>query len=124
MNNEPTPNPPSARARRILQRFGLLLVSGLCLCLIGSSFLFVDETDIVIQGTDITGSPVWWNQSSALDFVNDMESDPDIDAVPIGIKMSVSIKVPDRKTVEPHAHWLAMDKKLQDSKIVTKMLYK
>ena len=29
----------------------------------------LDETDIVIQGTDINGFPVWWNQSSALDFV-------------------------------------------------------
>ena len=75
----------------------------------------LDETDIVIQGTDINGFPVWWNQSSALDFVNDMESDPDIDAVSIGIKTSVSIKVPDRKTVEPHAHWLAMDGELQQT---------
>jgi putative ABC transport system permease protein len=75
----------------------------------------LDETDIVIQGTDINGFPVWWNQSSALDFVNDMESDSDIDAVSIGIKTSVSIKVPDRKTVEPHAHWLAMDGELQQT---------
>ncbi len=75
----------------------------------------LDETDIVIQGRDINGFSVWWNQSSALDFVNDMESDPDIDAVSIGIKTSVSIKVPERRTVEPHAHWLAMDGELQQT---------
>jgi putative ABC transport system permease protein len=75
----------------------------------------LDETDIVIQGTDSTGQPAWWNQSRALDFIQDIESDADIDAVSYGIKMSVSLKAPERRTVEPSANWLAMDGELQQT---------
>jgi len=75
----------------------------------------LDETDIVIQGTDEVGQPLWWNQTRALNFVQDMESDPDLDAVSVGIRMAVSLKSPIRRTVEPAANWLAMDGELQQT---------
>jgi len=75
----------------------------------------LDETDIVIKGSDAAGQPLWWNQTRAIEFVELMEPDPDLDAVSLGIQMAVSLKSPIRRTVEPVANWLAMDGEMQQT---------
>ena len=73
----------------------------------------LDETDILINGIDNLGMPVWWNQSRAEQMVDTLYNEADIDAVSIGIKMSIGVKSEVHRTVEARAHLIAMDAEYQ-----------
>lgn len=70
----------------------------------------LDEVDIVIGGSDPFGQPTWMNQTRMENYVDTLYNHSDIDAVSIGISMSVGLKSELHETVEANnAHWLAMD---------------
>ncbi len=69
----------------------------------------LDETDILINGIDNLGMPVWWNQTRAEQMVDTLYNEADIDAVSIGIKMSIGVKSEVHRTVDARAHLIAMD---------------
>jgi hypothetical protein len=69
----------------------------------------LDETDIVIRGTDNLGMPVWWNQTRAENMVDTLYNESDIDAVSLGIGIGIGLKSEVHRTVEAGAHLLAMD---------------
>ncbi|HJM87201.1 MAG TPA: hypothetical protein QF433_03170, partial [Candidatus Thalassarchaeaceae archaeon] len=69
----------------------------------------LDETDIVIDGTDVLGLPVWWNQTRAEEMVDTLYNESDIDAVSLGIEISIGMKSDVHRTVESSSALLAMD---------------
>ena len=73
----------------------------------------LDETDIVIDGTDSLGMPVWWNQTRAEQMVDELYNESDIDAVSIGIKMNIGMKSEVHRKVSADAWLLAMDSEYQ-----------
>ncbi|HJL59395.1 MAG TPA: ABC transporter permease, partial [Candidatus Thalassarchaeaceae archaeon] len=73
----------------------------------------LDETDIVIDGTDVLGLPVWWNQTRAEEMVDTLYNESDIDAVSLGIEISIGMKSDVHRTVESSSALLAMDAQYQ-----------
>ncbi len=75
----------------------------------------LDETDIIIRGRDGNSQPIWWNESRARGFLDDVYSMGDVDAVSLGILTETGLKSPEHRTVEANnGHWLAMDPTYQE----------